>query len=70
MHSDSLRQTLYSQNSLLVLASTSRQDELYGLCGAFDGDGTNDFTTSDGVVTTDTAEFTQSYQVGLCGCRV
>lgn len=55
--------TLYSQNSLLVLASTSRQDELYGLCGAFDGDGTNDFTTSDGVVTTDTAEFTQSYQI-------
>lgn len=65
-----LRQTLYSQNSLLVLAPISRQDELYGLCGAFNGDVADDFTTSDGAVTTDMAEFTTSYQVGLCGCSV
>lgn len=57
-------QTLYSQNSLILLAPISSQGDLYGLCGAFNGDGTDDFTTSDGTVTTDQTEFTTSYQVG------
>ncbi|XP_037804057.1 mucin-6-like [Penaeus monodon] len=61
--------TLYSQNSLLVLAPISRQDELYGLCGAFNGDVADDFTTSDGAVTTDTAEFTTSYQIDCPAAR-
>ncbi|XP_042885414.1 uncharacterized protein LOC122261705 [Penaeus japonicus] len=61
--------TLYSQNTLILLAPISSQGDLYGLCGAFNGDGTDDFTTSDGTVTTDQTEFTTSYQIDCPAAR-
>jgi len=55
--------TLYNGNTLLTFAPLSQQDQLGGMCGAYNQDGTDDLTTSDGSITTDTDAFAQSWQV-------
>jgi len=61
--------TLYNGDTLLTFAPLSQQDQLGGICGAFNQDGTDDLTTSDGSITTDTDAFAQSWQVSCPGGR-
>ena len=56
-------QTLYNPNTLLLFADDSNQNLLGGLCGQYNGDGTDDFTLPDGTTTTDSAVFAAAWQV-------
>ncbi|ROT83116.1 hypothetical protein C7M84_023709 [Penaeus vannamei] len=55
--------TLYTDNSLLILAPTSKYEELGGLCGEYNGDPSDDLTIRDGTVTTDSAAFVTDWKM-------
>merc|ERR1719187_407527 len=54
--------TLYNPNTLLLFAHDSNQDQLGGLCGQYNGDGTDVLTLPDGTTTTDEAAFAAAWQ--------
>jgi len=53
--------TMYTDNSLLILAPQSMYNELEGLCGEYNGDSSDDLIMSTGQTTTDTDIFAQSW---------
>ncbi|XP_037793189.1 uncharacterized protein LOC119588622 [Penaeus monodon] len=55
--------TLYTDNSLLIMAPVSKFEELGGLCGEFNGDPADDLTLRDGTVTTDGNAFVTDWKM-------
>ncbi|XP_014270535.1 vitellogenin [Halyomorpha halys] len=62
-------QLYYDGHRIALMISNSYRDKVRGLCGTFDGEPRNDFTTSANCVVKDYQHFTASYAVADASCK-